>query len=250
MKLKNTLKYNRALGIVVLVLIIPLTLILKANLSLSAKKGDLKEAYAEGMKTGVQSCADSMTLFCAAAEKAGIDVSETRAAVAGFNDAAKDVFSVTEAAEKVFPLLKQSHDLLKTTPGADTVLADRYYNAIGSSLKQLADQTEYAGERSDYEFVRTHPIAGKITLPASEATDFAALFERYGSDFDLTVTPPEPEFVSWLGAIFGAVADIVSDVLGWILHAAWWILSRGKGIVGVLIVIGLISAASGSRSRK
>ena len=250
MKLKNTLKYNRVLGIVVLVLIIPLTLILKANLSLSAAKTDLKDAYAEEMKTGVQSCADSMKLFCAAAEKEGIDVSETKAAVTGFNDAAKDVFSVTEAAEKVFPLLKQSHDLLKATPCADTVLADRYYNAIGSSLKQLAGQTEYAGERNEYESVRTHPIAGKIILPASEATDFAALFERYGRDFDLTVTPEETEFVSWLGAIFRTVGDILSGVLGSILHAAWWILSRGKGIVGVLIVIGLISAASGSRSRK
>lgn len=250
MKLKNTLKYNRTLGIVVLVLIIPLTLILKSNLSLSNDKGDLKDAYAEGMKNEVKSCADSMSLFCTAAEKAGIDVSETKAAVTAFSEAAKDAFSVTEAAEKVFPLLKQSHDQLKTAPGADTVLADKYYNEIGTSLKQLAENEKYDKALDKYEFVRTHPIAGKITLPAKEAADFKALFERYGGDFDLTVVPETPHFLSGIFGLVGDTVDFLSGTVGWILHAAFWLLSRGKGIVGILIVVGLIAFASKARSGK
>ena len=249
MKLKNTLKYNRTLGIVVLILIIPLTLFLKANLSLSAKKGDLKDVYADSMKSEVLSCADSMALFCSAAEKAGADVTEAKAAAEAFADAAKDPFAVAEAAGRVFPLLKQTNDLLRNE-GSATALTGQYYNAVGASLKRLADHGDYAGARNGYEFVRTHPIAGQITLRAKEATDFAALFERYGADFDLPVTPEEPEFLSGLASLLSAAFGAVSSVVGWIFGAIGWVFSRGKGIAGVIIVAVLISAASKSKPGK
>ena len=249
MKLKNTLKYNRTLGIVVLILIIPLTLFLKANLSFSSEKGDLQDAYAKGMKQEVLSCADSMTLFCSAAEKAGIDVTETKAAAAAFAKAAKDPYAVADAAGKVFPLLKQTNDLLQTA-GSATPLTERYYGQIGASLKRLADNGDYAKARADYEKLRTHPIAGKITLPAEEATDFAALFERYGADFNIPVRPDEPEFLSGLFTLFGTVFDAAASVIGWFFGAVGWIFSRGKGIVGVIIVVALIVSAAKSKSGK
>jgi len=267
MKLKEVFKYNRAAGIIALILVIMVSVFLDANLTIARERKDVRKAYKNAdFSTAVEKCADEMTLLCAEAEKLGINTTRGKNAADELDSRKKNPDGAGEAFSAVLSYAVSIYDEIKTTPFPDDestsailTAAKKHYDAIGQQLYKLAADPKYNKESDGYNKETGRWLSTILAPWFSESTDFAGLYEKYKAKFpDIKTETVEStggffdELLESLGNLSGAATGaagtavgIVSKILTFFVKILvaiinWIVRHFVLAIIILVIVLGII----------
>lgn len=198
--MKEIYKYNRPLAIAALVLVIVITVFADANFALISEKKDVSNAYKDGsLKNSVLKCADEAGLMFSAAENAGYNVSRSaKEHVENLRSKASSPIRLENALVDVYT---DAIAIYEQNVSDNTV--QKHYNELGKVLDALASKSDYNEAAGDYNDVQSGLLCGLLAPWFGKTADFASVYERFRTNFNLPSEPPSSDD--------GGIGDWISD---------------------------------------